>query len=125
MLAAIEYASLPPMVVCLSPLTGGTSPTRMTWAPPAELSPVGASSFSAPAVAVGSELGLARRIGARKGDPISEEAATAACQLSAGARVMAVGCVPAAVDGKTARATAAALEIGSLPATRVVFLVAR
>ena len=41
-----------------------------------------------------------------------------------GATVTAVGWVPAATEGNTARATPAASETGSTPDTRVVFLVA-
>src|SRR5450755_938308 len=106
------------------PFGAGTLPTLITWAPLATPEPVGASALSASAVARGSSEPPESSTGARIGGAISTAEATAACQSLLGAIVTAVGWVPGATDGYTASATPAASAVGSLPGTRVVFLVA-
>ena len=86
---------------------------------------MGANAVSVLEVAAGSELGPDSSTGAWMGGAISTDAAIAASQSPVGASVTAVGWVPGAAEGNTARATPAASATGSAPATRVVFLVAR
>ena len=86
---------------------------------------MGASAFSASAVAAGIAVGPDSSSGARIGGAISTAEAIAACQSPVDASATAVGWVPGAADGNTARATPAASAAGSAPGTRVVFLVAR
>ncbi len=122
--AARAYGPLPEIALARRPLRPGTSPTRMICAPSAGPEPVGASRLSASAVAGGRAELPESRIGARMGGAISTEEAIAACQLSLGAMVTAVGWVPATLEGNTASATPAALATESAPETRVVFFVA-
>src|ERR1700733_3982083 len=97
---------------------------RMTCAPPAAPDPVGASADRASLVAAGSAVAPESSTGAPMGGAISTDAAIAACQSPVGASVTTFGWVPGTTDGNTARATPAASATGSLPGTRVVFLVA-
>ena len=122
--AASAYGSVPEIAAPLRPVAAGTSPTRITCAPPTEAAPVGARRCSAFVVAGGSAPGPESRIGARIGGAMRTDAAIAACQSSVGASATAVGWVPGTVEGNTASATPAALAIELLPETRVVFLVA-
>src|ERR1700744_1264913 len=122
--AASVYGSLPLIAAECVPLTSGTAPMRMTWAPPAAPDPVGASVVSASAVALGRLVAPDRSRGAWIGGAMSTDAASAACQSAVGASATADGWVPGAADGNTATATPAASATGSAPGTRVVFLVA-
>src|SRR4051812_1551697 len=117
---ASAYGLEPLMSVVLRPATVATSPTRITWAPPAALDPVGCSALSADSDAAGSEVPSLSRIGAPTGLANSAEAAIPARQSPLSTKVTAAGCEP----GNTACDTAAALATGSAPPTRVVFFVA-
>ena len=94
----------------------------MTCASPAALDPLGASASSAVFDGFGSVVPSVNRIGARNGAAISAEAATATRQSPASTSVTAPGL--RAGSGKTARAIAAAVCVGSPLGTRVVFFVA-
>jgi hypothetical protein len=63
-------------------------------------------------------------IGAPTGSATSDEAASPDCQSPTSTKVTAPGPATPPVEGNTASATAAASEIGSGPAMRVVFFVA-
>src|SRR5450755_5134650 len=95
---ARAYGSEPLIAPERSPLGAGTSPIRITWAPPIGPEPVGASVVSADEVAGGSEALGDSRVGAWTGAAIRTEAAIAACQSSVGASATAAGWVPGAAD---------------------------
>src|SRR4051794_14235668 len=116
--------SLPTRSVVFRPGGRATSPTRTACAPPAGSEPVGERASSADWVVGGILVPSVIRIGAWIGDDISTEAASAARQSWTSTSATALGRNSGVTDGKTARAAAAALAIGSAPATRVVFLVA-
>src|SRR5437764_4682309 len=122
--AARAYGSPPEIVAVRWPEILGTSPTRITCAPPIAPEPEGASACSASVVADGSVLEPDSRIGALIGGDINTAEAIDACQLSSGASVTTCGWVPGPLEGYTASATPAASTVGSPPETRVVFLVA-
>src|SRR6058998_1718683 len=77
--------------VVFMPLAVATSPTRMIWAPPAALEPVGASALSAELDAPGSELPSLSRIGAPTGLANSADAAIPARQSPLSTNVTADG----------------------------------
>ena len=106
--------------VVFMPPAVATSPTRMTWAPPAAFEPVGASALSAESDAPGSDVPSLSRIGAPTGAANRAAAAIPARQSPLSTNVTALGCDA----GNTACATAAAFATGSAPPTRVVFFVA-
>ena len=97
--AARTYGSEPLTVADRSPFGAGTSPIVITWAPPIDPEPVGASVVSADEVADGNAVLGDSRIGAWTGEAIRTEAAIAACQSSVGASATAAGWVPGAADG--------------------------
>ena len=97
--AASAYGSPAEIAADRSPDGFGTSPTRITCAPPIAPEPVGASEERPSAVAVGSDVGPESRIGALIGAAISTEEAIAACQSPVGASVTTWGCVPAPLEG--------------------------
>src|SRR5579875_1567211 len=99
MAAVSVNGSLPLMAIERMPLTRGTDPTRITWAPSAEPDPAGANAFRVVAVIGGSEPGPESRSGARIGQAISTEAAIAASQSLVGASATTGGCVPGATEG--------------------------
>src|SRR5947209_946044 len=117
--AVSANGSEPEMVAARRPFGAGTSPIRITCAPPAAPLPVGESTPSASTVADGRLELPERRTGARIGDAISTDAAIAASQSSVGAIVTTFGWLPGAAEGYTASATPAASATGSPPATRV------
>src|SRR5207302_9619746 len=82
------------------------------------------STFRASRVALGRDEVPESKTGALIGGAIWTEAAIAASQSSVGAIDTACGCVPELEAGYTASATPAASATGSVPATRLVFLVA-
>ena len=102
-----------------------TAPTANSEAPSVSLLPCGPSAASASSLSSGIASGAEKRIGARTGGAIRTEAAIAPAQSSSPTRVTAVGCCAGVVEGKTARATPAALAAGSGPPIRVVLLVAK
>ena len=99
-----------------------TLPTRITWASPAALEPLGFSASSADREGSGSLVPSVNSSGALKGAAIRAEAATATRQSVASTSVTAPGL--RAGSGNTARAIAAAVWVGSVAGTRVVFFVA-
>ena len=87
--------------------------------------PGGLSASRALAVRSGVASELVIRIGAPTGGAIRLAAAIPEGQSSPLTSVTAAGPLTPPVEGKTASATPAASATGSLPATRVVFLVAK
>ena len=122
---ASAKGSRPAMSVVRRPGGRATSPTRTTWAPPAALDPSGRSAASASRLASGRMGPLESRIAARTGVEASTDPAIPARQSRASMSATAAGRFSGVVAGKTARATPAALAIGSAPRMRVVFFVAK
>ena len=117
--------SRPAMSVVRRPGGRATSPTRTTCAPPAALAPSGCRAASASRLAGGSSGPLESRMAARIGVEARTAPAMPACQSRASMSATAPGRFSGVVAGNTARATPAALAIGSAPPMRVVFLVAK
>ena len=124
--AAVAAASPALTGVTLVSSSGvATSPIANACAPPVAALPCGSRAARALAVGSGTPPGAEIRTGAPTGAAISTEAAIAPCQSSSPTRVTAAGRWAGVVEGKVASATPAALEAGSAPPTRVVFLVAK
>ena len=110
--------------VCM-PLTAGTAPTRMTWAPPAGPDPVGASVVSASAVAAGSVVLPESSTGAWMGRRHQHRRRDRGLPVVGGGERDRGGMgARRRPTGTRPRATPAASATGSAPGTRVVFLVA-
>ncbi len=97
---------------------------RITWASFDRSDPRGFSRSSVSAVAAGTELPSARRMGAPIGGPDSTAAATADFQSPSSTSTTAVGRSDSLVAGKSALATPAASVVASPPPMRTVLRVA-